>query len=408
MPGLPQDGGRPAPKVALPEAGAATYGRAMRRHFLLEDGVVFLNHGSYGATPTAVLAAQQEWRRRLELQPVRFMQQELPGLLREAAAALAAFLGAAGEDLAFVENATTGVNAVLRSLDLGAGDEVLATDHGYPAVRNALRYVCRRSGARLVEARLPFPPRAAEEVEDAVAACFTAQTRLLLLDHITSPSALVLPVEALCARARAAGIRVLIDAAHAPGMVPLNLPAIGADWVVGNAHKWLFAPKGTGFIWAGEAGKQGLHPTVISHGYGKGFAAEFDWVGTRDPSAWLSIGAALDFYRAMGDGELRRHNLELAGEAASLLAAAWQGPVGGPPAMRAAMAVVRLPNRWGLGDAGAAAEVHDRLWRLHRIEVPIMALAGGLWARISAQVYNELDDYRRLAAALAATRPGDR
>ncbi len=383
---------------------AIPYGPALRRHFLLEDGIAFLNHGSFGATPRPVLAAQDDWRRRMEAQPVRFMVRELPRLLRHAAADLAAFLGAAGDDLVFVDNATTGVNAVLRSLDLVPGDEVLVTDHGYPAVRNAARYVCERSGARLVEARLPFPATGAAAIEAAVAAALTARTRLAIFDAVTSPTAIVLPVAALARRCRAAGVRVLIDAAHAPGMLDLDLPGLGADWVAGNAHKWLFAPKGCGFLWADRAAQGELHPTVISHGLGKGFTAEFDWTGTRDPSAWLAVGAALDFYRAMGDGNLRARNHALAVDAAALLAAAWGTEAAAPPDMLGSMAAVRLPGGAEATAAGAAV-AHDVLWDGHRIEAPVHAVAGALWLRVSAQIYNDIAEYRRLAEAVLGAAP---
>ena len=319
--------------------------------------------------------------------------------MRGAAAELGAFLGAAGEDLAFVDNATTGVNAVLRSLLLRPGDEILVTDHGYPAVRNAVRFVCARAGARMVEARLPFPPEGPEAIIDAVTAALSERTRLAVLDLITSPSALIMPIVPLAQACRAAGTRVLVDAAHAPGMLDLDVPALGADWVTGNAHKWLFAPRGCAFLWAAKDAQQDLHPTVISHGFEQGFAAEFDWTGTRDPTAWLTVPAALAFYRSMGDAALRARNHTLAVAAAQLLAARWGTTAGGPADMVGSMAVVGLPAGRP-GTAEAAQVVHDRLWQEYHIEVPTMAFGGALWARISAQIYNDLEDYARLAAAI--------
>lgn len=377
------------------------YGRDLKPLWLLEPTATFLNHGSYGACPRAVLAAQQGWRDRLEAQPVRFMQDVLPGALRESAAALAGFLGAHPDDLVFVENATSGVNAVLRSLAFGRGDEVLTTSHVYPAVRNAIRQICGGAGASLIEAPVPFPLQAPWQVVDAIAAALGPRTRLVVIDAVTSPTATLLPVAEIAALCRAAGVRLLVDAAHAPGMVPLDLPALGADWVTGNAHKWLFAPKGCAFLWAGRQAQDGLHPLVISHGLGRGFAAEFDWVGTRDPSAWLAVTAALDFWRALGGPGLMARNRALADDAARMLAEAWGTEIGAPAAMRGAMATIRLPLA-GAAERETALAINRRIWSEHRIEVPIMAFAGGLWARISAQAYNDLDDYRRLADAVGA------
>lgn len=375
------------------------HGRALRPLWLLDPATTFLNHGSYGACPRAVLAVQQDWRARMERQPVRFMQATLPAALREAKSVLAGFLGASADDLVFVENATSGVNAVLRSLELGAGDEVLTTSHVYGAVRNAIRHVCGGRGAALIEAPVPFPlPEAATAVA-AIADRLGPRTRLVVIDAVTSPTATMLPVTEIAALCRAAGVRLLVDAAHAPGMIPLDLPTLGADWVTGNAHKWLFAPKGCAFLWASRESQPGLHPVVISHGLGRGFAAEFDWVGTRDPSAWLSVPAAIDFWRALGGPELMAANRALADQAARLLAEAWGTPIGAPAALLGAMAAVALPGPLP-ADAVAAADVHDRLWAAHRIEVPIMWFADRLWARISAQAYNELADYRRLADAV--------
>ena len=223
------------------------YGRAIRGEWPLDPGYVTVNHGSFGATPRAVLAAQDGWRRRMEAQPSRFMHRELPGALRAAADALAAFMGGTGDNLAFVENATAGCNAVLRSLALAPGDEIVVLSHVYGAVGNTVRYVTERAGARLVQAVLPFPRGDADDIVDAVAACLTPRTRLAVLDHITSKSALVLPIKRMVAACHAAGVPVLVDGAHAPGQVALDLPDIDADWYAGNCHKWLMAPKGCGF-----------------------------------------------------------------------------------------------------------------------------------------------------------------
>jgi isopenicillin-N epimerase len=382
--------------------GTVRYGHALRPLFNLQAGAVFLNHGSFGLTPRAVLAAQAALRAEMESQPVRFLgRQRLQPRLRATARQLGSFLGAHGADIAFVDNATTGVNAVLRSLDLRPGDEILVTDHTYGAVRNTVRYVCARSRTSMVEVRLPFPASGADAIVDAITAALSPRTRLAVLDLVTSVSALVMPVARLAAACRAAGAQVLVDAAHAPGMLDLDVTALGADWVSGNLHKWLFAPKGSGFLWARQEAQADLHPTVISHGFEQGFANEFDWTGTRDPTAWLSLPAALAFYRAMGDAALRARNHDLAAAAGALLAERWGTETGAPEGMLGAMAAVRLPGQRP-ATAEAAQALNDALWERHRIEVPVMAIGAHLWLRISAQIYNEPADYEQLAAAVAA------
>jgi len=388
------------PAPAAGETGIP-YGRALRTLFRLDEAATFLNHGSFGLTPLAVLAAQEALRQEMERQPVLFLSRtNLQPRLRAAAAELASFLGAAGEDLAFVDNATTGANAVLRSFPLKPGDEVLITDHTYPAVRNAVRFVCERTGARIVEAKLRFPAESPDGIVAAVTAALTERTRLAVFDLISSASAIVMPVPALARACRDAGAPVLVDAAHGPGMVDLDLPALGADWVTGNAHKWLFAPKGCALLWASKTAQQTLHPTVISHGFEQGFTNEFDWTGTRDPTAWLALPSALAFYRSMGDGALRSRNHALAVTAAELMAKRWRTEVGAPAEMLGAMAVVRLPGRHP-GTPAAAQAIHDQLWQKCHIEVPVMSLEQTLWVRISAQIYNDLDDYQQLVAGIA-------
>ncbi|MBI3706610.1 MAG: aminotransferase class V-fold PLP-dependent enzyme [Proteobacteria bacterium] len=375
-----------------------TLGAAIRHEWLLDwRSSLTVNHGSFGATPRVVLAAQDEWRRKLEEQPTRFMRRVLPEALRRAAARLAAFVGAAGDDVVFVENATVGCNAVLRSLRLAPGDEILVLSHGYAAVRNAARHVAERAGARVVEAVVPFPRTDADAIVAVAAGALTPRTRLAIFDHITSPSALVLPIEGLIARCRGAGVKVLVDGAHGPGQVALDLPAMGADWYVGNCHKWLMAPKGCGFLWARREQQQDLHPVTISHGYGKGFLAEFDWTGTRDPSNFLAIDAAIDFHERLGGAALRSRNAALAQDAANLLAGRLGTECGAPAALCAAMALVRLPLA-GPATAERALALRGRLLDEFNADAPLHALSGAIWLRISAQAYNEIGDYERLAA----------
>jgi isopenicillin-N epimerase len=332
------------------------------------------------------------------------MTYELPDALRQAATRLAAFVGARADDLAFVENATAGCNAVLRSFPFRSGDEVLVTDHGYPAVRKATEYAALRSSARVIEATVPFPLEAPAQVVEAVASRIGPRTRLAIIDHITSPTAVVFPVHEIAALLHRAGVRVLIDGAHAPGMVDLDVPALGADWYVGNCHKWLMAPKGSAFLWADPARQADLHPTVISHGYGQGLTAEFDWVGTRDPSAWLATPSAIDFHEALGGTGLRERNVRLADEAGSLLARRWQTERGAPDLLTGSMVSIRLPIA-GQASPERAQELRAWLYHEHRIEVAVVAFGGALWARVSAQAYNSFPDYDRFGAVFTGCLP---
>ena len=375
-------------------------GRAVRHEWALDPDFLTVNHGSYGATPRTVLAVQSEWRTRLEAQPTRFFARDYLPAIREAAAALAGFVNVAATDLAFVPNATTGCNAVLRSLQFGPGDEILMLGHVYNAVHNTVRHVAAQSGTRVVVAEIPFPRPTVEAVLDSLARAMTPRTRIAVLDHITSISGLVLPIARMVALCRDAGVPVLVDGAHGPGQVPLDLTALGADWYTGNCHKWLCAPKGCAFLHARADRQAGLHPVTISHGYGQGFASEFDWTGTADPSAYLALPATLDFFNRLGGEAMTVRNRALAGEATALLAGRLRTEVGALPEMAGAMGLVRLP--------GANATQADALALRERLftagtDAPVNALNGALWLRISAQAYNEIDDYACLADLLSAT-----
>ncbi len=361
---------------------------------------VTVNNGSFGACPRSVRASQSQWRERFERQPTALMHRDLPRLLRSAACGLAGFLGARADDTVFVENATAGCNAVLRSVPLGPGDEILLLDQTYGAIANTVRFVAERAGARAVVVALPFPSAPAAEMVRRVEAAITARTVLAVLDHITSPGALALPIIDLVRVCQARGIRVLVDGAHAPGQIPLDLGAIGADWYAGNLHKWLFAPVGTGFLHARADRQDGLHPASISHGLGHGFLAEFDWTGTRDVSGWLAVPDAIALHEALGGPALMARNAALAREGAAIVASrlgteAAEGCLPGT-----AMALARLPAAFG-STRSDALTARERLVE-RRVDAPVHALAGALWVRVSAQAYNEAPDYGRLADTLVA------
>ena len=373
----------------------------------LEPDTTFLNHGSYGACPRAVLARQAELRERLEAQPVRFLARELEGLLDEARLPLARFLGARPRDLVPVRNATTAVSSVLGSLALAPGDEVLVTSHGYHACENAVRAVCARAGAALVVAEVPLPIGDPEEVLEAVLARISPRTRLALVDAVTSPTALVFPLEALVGRLEARGVPVLVDGAHAPGMVPLDLEALQASYFTGNLHKWVCAPKGAAFLHVRADRQERVHPAVTSHGADADrrdrsrFLSEFDWTGTDDPTPFLSVPTALEVMAALhpdGWPGLMAENRARALDARALLEARLGVPPLAPPTMVGAMAAVQLPYD-GEG-------LQDRLFREHAVEVPVLRFGPRWLVRVSLQQHVREGDVARLAQLLAAPPPG--
>lgn len=388
----------PQPTNLLP-APTALFGHSLRRLWSLDPAIHFLNHGSFGATPRYVQAAQLRWRHELEHEPVRFMVDVLPDALRVAGARLARFVGASPSRLALVENATAGANAVLRSMRWNAGDRIVLANHAYPAVKNTARFLAERHGLHIVEASVPWPLTGPEALIDAYAEAIKGGARIAIIDHIFSPLAVISPLDAIVQLCRERGVQVLVDGAHAPGMLPLSLDALGdmgVDWVVGNCHKWLCAPKGCGFIFATPTGQRELHPAVISNYFGEGFEKEFAWTGTVDPSARLAISAALEFIEALGVDRYRTALRDQAREAAAHLASAWGVEPGVPADMFAAMVTLPLPVTEP-GSKEAAARWRLKLLQEHNIEVPIHAINGRLWVRISAQVYNELSDYDALA-----------
>ena len=375
------------------------YGRRLLPQWLLEPEAIYLNNGSFGATPRVVLEAQTRWRTRMENQPVRFMVRELPEALRIARERLATFLDTSAEDLVFIDNATTGVNTVLRSIEWRRGDEIVLGRQAYDAVAQAARYIADRHGVQLRHADIPFPLDNDDAHISAYEQVLSPRTRLVIVDHVCSQTALIAPVERIVALCRKAGSLVLIDGAHAPGMLPLSITALRADWYTGNCHKWLFAPKGCAFLWTTPAQQAATHPLSIAKGYGAGYRAEFDWTGTRDPSAWLSLDTALDFHEQLGGTVLCARNHELVSAAAQQLAAAWGVMLPAPKLMFGAMVTVPLPPRWPASPSQAAS-LHDLLWDEHNIEVPILAHNEKLWVRISVQAYNEPGDYDRLSQAV--------
>jgi isopenicillin-N epimerase len=383
------------------------------RHWLLDPEINFLNHGSFGACPVEVLEKQRLLRERMERQPVQFFVRDYEGLIDAARVELAAFLGSDPRDLVWVANATTGVNAVVRSLSFDESDELLTTEHEYNACRNALVFAAERAGAKVVVVEIPFPVGSAGEVAERVMGYVTPRTRLALLDHVTSQTGLVLPIEELVQRLAERGVDTLVDGAHAPGMLDLDIEAVGAAYYTGNCHKWLCAPKGAGFLHVRRDRQKELRPVVISHGANSPrqdrsrFLEEFDWVGTDDPSAILCVPDAIRFMRELLPGgwpELRARNRELTLEGRRLICDALGIPLPCPDEMIGSLAAMPLPEGSPEPPTSAlyADPLQTELLERWRIEVPVIPwpAAPRRLIRISAQIYNRVEQYEALGQAL--------
>lgn len=395
-------------------------GAHVRHLWNLDESFTFLNHGSYGAVPRSIIEEQHRLHLHIESQPVCFFGREIESLLWDARYGLAAFLEADPEGLVFVPNATTGVNTVLSSLDLRPGDEILVTNHVYNACNNAAEFAARKVGARVVTVHIPFPIASPGVVVERVLAGVTPRTRLLLIDHVTSPTALVFPMDEIVSEMRERGVRVLLDGAHAPGMIPLYLRKLGATYYTGNCHKWMCAPKGSAFLYLSPEVREEIRPLTISHGANssrtdKSFLhLEFDWTGTGDYTPYILLPKCIDFLNSVYPGgvtELMERNRRLAVWAMEYLCRVFESPAPCPVDMLGSMAAVPvLPLGEPVKSAGKAFDpVQDRLFREFRIEVPVVRWpsADCRMVRVSAQAYNDKADYIRLAEALRNIAAGE-
>ena len=389
----------------------------LARHWMLDPRVTFLNHGSFGACPRVVLDAAERLRRRIEREPVRFLVGELEPLLDEARAAVGALVGASADDLAFVPNATAGVSTVLRSLALSPGDELVTTDHAYNACRQALEHVAAAAGARVVTAVVPFPTPGPDAVVEAILACVTDRTRLVLVDHVTSPTALVFPIRAIVSALASRGVDTLVDAAHAPGMVPLELDHVGAAYTTGNFHKWLCAPRPAAFLHVRRDRQEAIHPLAISHGRNaplrdrSRFRVEHDWTGTFDPAPYLCVPEAARFLEGLLPGGLRgwmdhNHASAIAGRRA--VCDALGVPLPCPDEMIGAMASVPIPAHLAEGPpaCGPFDPLQETLFSRFGIEVPVFPFPAPphKLLRVSTPAYITAEDVARLASALTTLR----
>lgn len=373
----------------------------LRALFLLQPNIVFLNHGSFGACPHPVFEAYQNWQLELERQPVEFLGRRFESLMQQAREALAAYVGAAANDLVYVPNATVGLNMIARALPLEPGGEVLATDHEYGALDRTWRFICNKRGAKYVRQPLPLPVESVEQVVETIWTGVNERTQVLFISHITSPTALILPVAELVQRAREAGIITVIDGAHAPGQIPLDLTTLGADFYAGNCHKWLMAPKGAGFVYVRPQMQSLLEPLVVSWGWQSEspgparFIDEQEYQGTRDIAAYLAVPAAIQFMSEHDWSSVRTGCHQLLRTARRKLTALTQLEPISPddPTWFAQMAAFPLPSCEG-------EVLQRRLYDEFNIEIPIITWNGQTFIRLSVQGYNTPADINALLEAL--------
>jgi isopenicillin-N epimerase len=382
---------------------------SLRDLYLLRPDVVFLNHGSFGACPRPVFEAYQAWQLELERQPVEFLGRRFEGLMRQARELLAVFVGADADELVYVPNVTTGLNAVIRSLPLEEGDEVLSTDHEYGALDRTWRFICRKRGARYIRQPVPLPIESAGQVVESIWSGVTPRTRVLFVSHITSPTAVILPVAELVRRAREASILTVIDGAHAPGQIPLGLKALGADFYSGNCHKWMCAPKGSAFLYARREMQHLVEPLVVSWGWESEkpgpskFIDEQEWQGTRDIAAYLSVPAAIRFMAEQDWSRVQHECHELVVYARERMGELTGLPPITPdsPQWFAQMAALPIPHC----DLDV---LKRRLYDEFHIEIPTVEWNGRHFLRLSIQGYNTREEVDVLIRALALQRQAAR
>lgn len=370
----------------------------LQQQFLLDPNVTFLNHGSFGACPIPVFETYQNWQRELERQPVEFLGRRHDALIADARAKVGAYLNADPDDLVFVSNSTMGINTVARSLRLQPGDEILATDHEYGAIDYTWNFVCARTGATYIRHPMPLPVTSHEAFIESLWSAVTPRTKVISISHITSPTALIFPVAEICRRAREAGILTMIDGAHVPGQIPLDLTAIGADFYAGNFHKWLCAPKGSAFLYARREHHAIIEPLVISWGWlpDSSFATRNGWQGTRDIAAFLSVPAAIEFQAAHDWDTVRAECHQLAREARARFAELFDLTPICPDSPEWFGQMITLP----VPPCDALA-VKTRLYDQYCIEIPQIVWNGQPHVRASFQAYNSAHDLERLLEAVS-------
>ena len=384
---------------------------SLEKYWSFDPDVIFLNHGSFGATPNLVMEEQNRIRAHLESDPVRFFEREAFDLMNEANDKLSDFLNADSDGMTFCQNATSGVNTVLRSLILNQGDEIIIPNHSYQACWNAIDFVASRWGAKVIVVDLPFRCESEEEIIEPLLGAITPRSVLAMIDTVTSPTGLRMPFEKLVSEFQSRGVDVLLDAAHGPGLVPMDLIKLDAAWVTGNCHKWLCSPKGSAFLHIREDKKKETKPLTISHGHNadlspqEKFRFEFDWQGTRDPSAILCIPKSIEVLQSMVSGgfdEIIEHNNTLALNARNLLCESLGTNPPTPNSMISAMATIDLPGTYSGGADIMGDPLHNRLLDEFDIQVPVFPWPHHKmrYIRISAYLYNTIEEYEYLAKTL--------
>jgi isopenicillin-N epimerase len=375
-----------------------------RELFPLASNLIYLNHGGFGATPRSVLEKKKRILDEIEKNPVEFLSHRIKAAWHQVAEKTGRRFALKPGTLAIVDNATDGIEAVLRAQGLKEGDEILTTSMTYGAVAMAAQHIAGKQGARIITADFRFPGPDAEQCIEAIAQAITPRTKIAILDHITSATALLMPLKEMIAVCCERGISVLVDGAHAPGQVALDISSLKADWYVGNLHKWYFVPRGCGFLWASPDKQDGLMPNVVSWEISQPFPSNFAWTGTRDPSNWLAAPAAFNFMDRFGESVVRQHNQRLLRDAITVLADMWKIPVTTPDEMTAAMTLVPAPDGlpYPATDEGRARLEAD-LQKKHNIIInPALAHDGRIWLRTTAQIYNAIEDYQKLGKAVLA------
>jgi isopenicillin-N epimerase len=378
----------------------------------LDSNIAFLNHGSFGACPIPVLRKQQEYRERMEKDPVHFMVNDLEELLWRSKETLADFVGAKATDHVFVPNATTGLNVVLHNLQLKEGDEILTHSHAYGACFHALTIYAEKNKVKLVVADVPFPLQAPDEITDAFRKCISPKTRFALIDHVTSPTGIIFPVKEITRMLQEKNIELLIDGAHAPGMVDLKIDELNADYYTGNCHKWICSPKGSALLHVRKDKQKNFRPMVISHAYDKpvferSWSSAFFWSGTSDYTPFLCVADAINFMGSVMNGweQLRRHNHDLAINGRKMLLEALDQSSPAPESMLGSLATIPLPAAYHKTPYtfNSIHPLQQELYTKFRIQVPLMAWPRTnpkLWLRIAAQAYNSTEQINYLGHSL--------
>ncbi|KAK9829074.1 hypothetical protein WJX72_003762 [[Myrmecia] bisecta] len=399
---------RPFPVADLfSEKHLASFGLSARQHFLLDlEAFVFVNHGAFGAVVTPAHEEALRWRLHCEKQPLRFLDRELFPHIVRVLRELAAFVHCRPQDLVVLPNATTGLNTVIQSIPLTVADAVFSLNIGYGSVKKMVQSVCSATGATAVTGQVTFPIRGPEDVLAAVDRAMPPNTKLAIFDAVTSNTAVLLPLPDLIALCKARGVLVLIDGAHALGMLDVDLNLLGADFFVANCHKWLCAPKGSAMLWVREQHHDLIKPLIISHGAGCGFTSDFIWDGCRDYSPLLAVSAAVRFWQGIGPTQARTYMRDVLTQAVQNMTQRWQTDTLVPLSMCGTMALVRLPmapQLPGNGPTATSADakaVQDCLYFQCHVEAPIKCIQAALYVRLSAHIYNVLDDYDRVAMAI--------